>query len=121
MNAAAYLDADASALADREHTNTHTNTNTDMRQPPGGGQSQGAKLPASWAPHQLTDSTLLELEYAADLFRRADSALSSEVARLRGLAVQIDLAGVQKACNALVCAAVELRIHALREHERRAS
>lgn len=87
---AAYLDADASALADRE-------------------------------PRPLTDSALLELEYAADLFRRADSALSAEVSRLSGLAVQIDLGAVRKACNTLVCAAVELRIHALREHERRAA
>jgi hypothetical protein len=99
MNPAAYLDADASARADREHTNTHTNTNRP----------------------RLTDSALLELEYAADLFRRADSALSSEIARLRSLPVQIDLAAVLKGCNALVCAAVELRIHALREHERRAA
>lgn len=100
MNAAAYLDADASALADREHTNTDANTNR---------------------PRPLTDSALLELEYAADLFRRADGALSSEIARLRGLPVHIDLSSVQKACNALVCAAVELHIHALRERERRAS
>lgn len=86
MNAAAYLDADASALADREHTNTHTNR------------------------RRLTDSHLQELEYAVDLFRRADKGVSAELDVLRGLDLGVDWGTVQRACHTLVQTAVLLHI-----------
>jgi hypothetical protein len=88
VNAAAYLDADASTLADREHTNTHTNTN---RRP-------------------LTDSHLVEMEYAVDLFRRADKGISAELAVLGALDLGIDWNELQRACNTIVRAAVLLHL-----------
>jgi hypothetical protein len=101
VNPAAYLDADASALADREHTNTHTNTNT--------------------AARALSDTHLHELDYAADLFRRGADAVSGELERLRGVDVPLDWLAIDRACRTLLCAGVVLRIRALREHERRAA
>lgn len=100
MNAAAYLDADASALADREHTNRDTNTNRSR---------------------PLSDTLLQEIEFAADLFRRGGGAVSDELARLRGVDVPLDWQAVDRACTTLLSAAVVLHIRALREHERRAA
>jgi hypothetical protein len=92
MNPAAYLDADASARADREHTNTHTNTNTARPRRP------------------LSDVALAEMEYAVDLLRRADVAISDELPVLRGLGLEIDWALIQRACNTLVQTAVLLHL-----------
>lgn len=88
MNAAAYLDADASTLADREHTNTHTNTNR----------------------RRLTDSHLVEMEYAVDLLRRGEKAISDEAAVLRGLRVDINWEALQDACLTLTRTAVQLHL-----------
>lgn len=102
---AAYLDADASALADREHTNTHTNTN---------------RPHLVRAPLPLTDSHLNEVEYAASMFKRGCGEFSAELTHLRGLDVPIDWEAVDRACTTILMAAVVLHIRALRERERRA-
>lgn len=85
---AAYLDADAAALGDRENTNTHTNTNR----------------------RRLTDSHLQEMEYAVDLFRRADKSVSAELAVLGAVDIGIDWEDVRQACNTLMRTAVLLHL-----------
>jgi hypothetical protein len=86
----AYLAADAARLADAE--------------PP---RTVPVPLPT------VSDTHLTELDFAADLFRRADRALSGEVEVLRGLPLGIDWSAVQDACRTLVSTAVQLHIHAL--------
>jgi hypothetical protein len=85
VNQAAYLDADAAALADRE-------------------PRQSARR------RPLTPASLEEMEFAVDLLRRADKAISSELAVLQGLNLGIDLEDVQRACSTLVGTAVLLHL-----------
>jgi len=96
MNPAAYLDADASALADREP-------------------------PHARPRPRLTDTALIELEYAVDLLRRSDKAVSTEVRILRGLNLEIDWGAVERACNTLVQTAVLLHVRAQMERAGRAA
>ena len=95
---ASYLEADAARLADSELPRTVP-----------------VPLPT------VTDTALVELDYAVDLFRRVDQAVSAEVAVLRGLPLQIDWSAVQRACSTLVGAAVAMHVCALQERARRAS
>jgi hypothetical protein len=99
VNPAAYLDADASTLADREHTNTHTNTNR----------------------RRLTESHLVELEFAVSLLRRADKAISDELAVLRGLDVGINWDAVQRALGTLLGTAVEMHLVVAQERAGRSA
>jgi len=92
---APYLAADAAALGDAE------------------------LLPKASALRPLNDTALVEIEYAVDMFRRADRGLSAEFSRLRGLGLEIDWNAAQRACMTLVQTAVLLHLRAQQEHERR--
>lgn len=95
MSAAPYLAADAAALGDAE------------------------LLPKAPALRPLSDTYLHEIEYAVDLFRRAQAALSAEFLRLRGIDVEIDWKAADAAGNALLHAAMSLHLRALGERARR--
>lgn len=95
MNARPYLAADAAALGDAELS------------------------PKAPALRPLSDTYLVEIEYAVDLFRRAERGLSAEFARLRGVDVEIDWNAVQRAMGTLLGTAVVLHVRALEERQRR--
>lgn len=80
-----------------------------------------AELIQARTPRPLSDTYLHEIEYAVDLFRRAESGLSAEFARLRGLDVEIDWNAVQAALGTLLGSAVMLHVRALQERQRRAA
>jgi hypothetical protein len=61
---------------------------------------------------------LQELDHAADLFRRAERAISDEVAILQGLDLDVDWMAVRRACGVLMGVAIQAHIRAKREHER---
>jgi hypothetical protein len=50
------------------------------------------------------------MEYAVDLFRRADKGISAELAVLGALDLGIDWNELQRACNTIVRAAVLLHL-----------
>lgn len=72
-------------------------------------------------PRPLTDSMLEEIDYAADLFRRADKALTAELDVLEGVDAEIDWKGAREACMRLLSLSVVLHIRAMHERERRAA
>lgn len=90
MIPAAYLDADAARLGDAELPRT-------------------VPVPL----RTVTDTVLQEIDYAVDLFRRADSAVSGEVAILRALVPGIDWFAVHDASRTLLQAALGLHVYAL--------
>lgn len=92
-----YLAADAAALGDAELS------------------------PKAPALRPLSDTYLTEIEYAVDLFRRAQAGLSAEFARLRGLDVEIDWKAAEAVSSTLLHAAVMLHVRALNERSRRAA
>lgn len=98
MIPAAYLDADAARLGDAE--------------PP---RTVPVPLPS------VTDTVLTELDYAVDLFRRAERSVSAEMAVLRGLPLSIDWSAVASACFVLMSTAVAMDIHVQVERARRAA
>lgn len=65
----------------------------------------------------LSPTMLKELEYAADLFRRAEKAVEVELTILRGLDLGIDWNAAQRACDVLQRTAVAMHIRAVQHHE----
>lgn len=92
MTPAAYLDADAARLGDAELPRT---------------------VPLPVPVRTVPDHVLFELDYAVDLFRRADHAISKELPILRGLHLDLDWSAVHAACFTLVSAAMAMHLHAL--------
>lgn len=97
MSARPYLAADAAALGDVE------------------------LAPKAPAYRPLSDTYLHEIEYAVDLFRRAQGGLSAELERLRGVDVEIDWNAASAAVGTLLHVAVVLHVRALVERQRRAA
>jgi hypothetical protein len=65
----------------------------------------------------LSATLLQELEYGADLFRRAEKAVTVELSLLQGLDVGIDWKAAQEACNVLQRTAVAMHIRTVQHHE----
>jgi len=69
----------------------------------------------------VTDTVLVELDYAVDLFRRAERSVSAEMAVLHGIPLSIDWSAVASACFVLMSTAVAMDLHVQVERARRAA
>lgn len=89
MIATAYLDADVARLGDAEPLRT-------------------VPVPVPTVP----DTVLTEIDYAVDLFQRADRAIVAEADVLGTLVPEVDWFAVRSACCTLVHAALGMYVYA---------